>query len=257
MPPNDPSNTFTQDLTKYQAINPKLTVTDIQVYNMNKSNYFAGTIAVCVIYGAFCLALLLLTIYSPSGSQLITETFRLFTITFIIGMLIAIGLLTWSVLAYKPSEIHKDPYDSQICPDYWEFQQTDPNNLVYKDAIKKNPQNQYIMNYQCVNTNKVGNNNTNNIVTSMTNPSTNKNYTGTQNDPVDIRALYTYTTSNTAYNQSSSLNCSEVYPILLNSVNSGNSEIKNIPNALACDYAQQCGISWSAMCPNGQTNASF
>jgi len=249
MPTNaqGPSSTYTQELEQYKAQNPGLTVGDIQVYNINRSNYFAGTIAVCVIYGVFCLVLLLITIFSPDGSKLITETFRTFTITFIIGMIIAIVLLTMAVVSYKPKQLTQNPYDSQMCPDYWDFKETDENSDVFKNA---STQNQYLMQYRCVNTNKLGNYGNNIAI-----PSDKK---GTNEDPVDIQALYTYTSSNiSTYNKDSKLDCTQIFPGLLNSVNVTNSSINNIPNALACGYAQQCGIAWTDMCPaNSSTNIS-
>jgi hypothetical protein len=72
------SDAFTKDLEKYQKQNAGLTASDIKTYNINRANYFSGTIAVCVIYGVFCLILLLLTVFSPVGSQLVTDTFRTF-----------------------------------------------------------------------------------------------------------------------------------------------------------------------------------
>ena len=238
---NDPSSTYSQNAAQYQAQNPGLTVGDIQVYNINRSNYFAGTIAVCVIYGVFSLILLLITIFSPSGSQLITSTFRIFTITFIIGMIIAITLLTLAVVSYKPTQLSQNPYDPQMCPDYWKFEQTDPDTL--KDKYTQSQQ--FLMQYQCVNPNA-----TSNIVyTGLPALSS-----GTTEDNVNIQALYTYTSSNiSAYGSSSKLDCSKVYPALLNSVNVTNSSINNIPNQLACDYAEQCDISWTNMCPAGPT----
>ena len=251
---NGPSSTFTQDVEKYKAQNPGLSVSDIQTYNINRSSYFSGTIAVCVIYGVFCLILLLLTIFSPSGSQLITETFRTFTITFIIGMIIAITLLTLAVVSYKPSKLSQNPYDPQMCPDYWTFQQTDPSVLKNMGV---SAQNQILMEYQCVNNKNLGG--------KTGSPLKPKSpLLGNVSDPEDVKALYTYTsgetyttidpnTKNETLNPKSELDCTQVFPLLLNSVNTTNSELNNIPNALACKYAEQCGVSWTNMCPAGPT----
>ena len=244
-------NKHTQNMDKYLAENPDLTVADIQVYNINRSNYFAGTIAVCVIYGVFSLILLLITIFSPAGSQLITDTFKTFTVTFIIGMVIAIILLTTAVVSYTPKQLHQNPYDTQMCPDYWKFEETKETDITFKDATM---QDQYLMEYKCVNPDT---NATSKTITTLKNakPDIIK---GDNKDPADIKALYTYTTKerDKSYKAESSLNCKEVFPLLLHSVNSKNDKINNIPNALACKYAEQCGVTWTNMCPAGSINMS-
>ena len=248
---NGPSSTFTQDVAKYQAQNPGLSVSDIQTYNINRASYFSGTIAVCVIYGVFCLILLLITVFSPAGSQLITDTFKTFTVTFIIGMIIAVIMLTLAVVSYKPTKLSQNPYDPQMCPDYWKFQQTDPDNTTFKDASS---QNQILMEYQCVNPNTTT---AKNNMKSSDYKDTNGTqlYTGSSEDhPVDIQALYTYTDKNTKYKKTeSTVDCTQVFPLLLNSVNTTNTDLNNIPNALACKYSEQCGVSWTNMCPAGPT----
>lgn len=235
-----PSSTYTQEMAKYKAQNPGLTVSDIQVYNINRTSYFSGTIAVCVIYGVFCLLLLLLTVFSPTGSRLVTETFRTFTITFIIGMIIAVIMLTIAVVSYKPTQLSQNPYDPQMCPDNWKFIQTAEDDNTYKAASSEN---KMLMEYQCVSK------------TDKRDPiSPTSKYKKDSTDPIDIQALYTYTKNDTSvYGSKSKLDCTKVFPLLLNSVNRTNPEINNIPNALACDYAQECGISWTNMCPAGPT----
>jgi len=235
------SVTFTQNMDQYKAQNPGLSVSDIQTYNINKSNYFAGTIAVCVIYGCFSLVLLLLTIFSPTGSQLLTDTFRTFTVTFIIGMICAIILLTIMVVSYKPKKLSMNPYDAQMCPDYWSLQQTNVDTSTsYKTASTTDKS---LMDYTCANLKQLGN---------YTSPPT-KPTSATTSD--DILSLYdTYNKSVNSTSTDNKLNCKEVFPLVLNSKNLADQKLNNIPNALACSYASQCGVSWTAMCPAGPTN---
>ena len=239
------SQAYLDNIEKYKKQNPKLTVSDIQAYNINRGNYFAGTIAVCVIYGVFSLILLLITVFSPSGSQLVTETFRTFTITFIIGMIIAVIMLTIAVLTYIPSVLETNPYDAQVCPDYWELKQSDTTDVDYRDATDLNKS---LMEYKCVNTNALG-----------PAPLTQTVIKATTDDVV-TKALYTYKETTDDYknygttgNTSGTLDCNKVFPLLLNSINSSDDNINTVPNALACKYADKCSVSWSAMCPNGST----
>ena len=236
------SKAYLENIELYKKDNPKLTFGDIQAYNINRENYFAGTIAVCVIYGVFSLILLLLTVFSPTGSQLVTDIFRTFTITFIIGMIIATILLTIAIVTYKPSVLTVNPYDAQVCPDYWQLEKTKNDDTDYVNATAAN---KTLMEYKCVNKNNLGNNSV-------------KPVNKSENDSDDKKALYTYTqTAKEAKNygapgyNSGKVDCQKVYPLLLNSVNSTNPEINSVPNALACLYKEQCGVSWSAMCPNG------
>jgi hypothetical protein len=251
-----PSALFIQNEAQYKAQNPKLTSADIQVYNINKKNYFAGTIAVCVIYGVFSLVLLLLTIFSPSGSVLITETYRTFTITFIIGMIVATLLLTLAVATLKPRKLTQNPYDAQMCPDYWTFKKTDVTNRVYMNATDTN---RYLMQYQCENPDNVTNPPT------LARPADSDKIIGNSTNAADKVLYGSYNNLKSARDTTLSpnntspvkLDCSQVFPLLLNSINSSDTTINNVPNALACSYAEQCRVPWSAMCPNaklGNTN---
>lgn len=263
MPANNINNakgdsvTFTQNMDQYKAKNPGLSVSDIQRYNINKSNYFAGTIAVCVIYGVFSLVLLLLTVFSPAGSQLLTDTFRTFTITFIIGMILAIILLTIMVVSYKPKKLSANPYDAQMCPDYWSLEET---SITSDNYIHASLTNQSLMDYTCKNKRQLGKYNS--VPTGLD---------ATTINPQDTKSLYNeynLSVNNTSANAVKSdasdpkdinknvLDCKNVFPLVLNSVNSTNPQLNNIPNALACRYAEQCGVSWTAMCPSGPTNIS-
>lgn len=229
---NGPSREFTENLAKYQAQNPNLTVSDVQVYNINKGNYFAGTIAVCVIYGVFSLVLLLLTIFSPTGSTFITETFRTFTITFIVGMLIATILLTIAIVTFKPSVLSQNPYDAHMCPDYWTFEKTKTTSAPYNSSNVTNA-NKSLMDYQCKP------------------PPGLEPDNASKPEKLDEVTGILYSDYSTSLGDSATLNCSQVFPLLLNYKNATNTKINNVPNALACSYAKQCGVSWSAMCPNG------
>ena len=46
------------------------------------------------------------------------------------------------------------------------------------------------------------------------------------------------------------LQCDTVYPNYLYHVNKTDKDIKDTPNALACQYAKKCGIPWTSQCGN-------
>lgn len=207
---------------EYRAANPNLSDNDIKAFNINKSVWFKSTIAVCVIYGVVAIGLLLLVLFSPSGSQLLTEEFRTFSLTFIGGIIFTIVLLVIQITSFKPRILHPVTYDRDMCPDYWTLEKNTDASLTGDDKFTKS--------IKCV---RGGENKT---ATKTTTPVP---------DTASVK-LYEYTGTGTSKN---TLSCSEVYPNYLAAKNIKDKDVANKPNALACAYAAQCGIPWTSMCP--------
>ena len=240
------SANFTQNMQHYKDLNPKLTTADVQKFNKSRLSYYKGTIAVCIIYAVFCITLLLIALFSPAGSQLITNKFNKFTITFVCGMVITIIILVTVILMQKPTHKAIQSYDFNSCPDYWSLQQTTNTNPNYANADMAN---QDLMQYVCMNTQNLGNVSNPPDIGKITNPS------------IDMEHLYSHYNKNAHFDTNktsiSTLDCSQVFPGLLNTMNAKDSSVNNIPNAYACDYANQCGIAWTGMCPSGQNNIVY
>lgn len=232
-----------ENADEYRVVNPDLSDNDIKAFNINKGVWFKSTIAVCVIYGVVALGLLLLIIFSPPSSKFLTEDFRIFSLTFIGGIIFTIVLLVIQIMSFKPKILHPSPYDRDMCPDYWTLEKNTDASLTGDDKVTKRvkcvaPTPGYTAKTPAV---RVDNNKYMNGTTEVTDTAVKKMYDILPNDT-------TNGTQNTPITKT--INCSEVFPNYLVAKNVKDTELKGKPNALACAYAQQCGIPWTSMCPD-------
>jgi hypothetical protein len=253
--------------------NPKLSAADIQTYNVKKAQLFKLTIAICAIYGAISLIILMITIYTSTGNILFTQEIRPFTITFIGGMIFVIIFLIIQIISFKPIALTVSSYDSDICPDFWKLVPTVTSGAnidpIYKTADAAT---QGLLQYQCKPNQTVYNTYSPAATGSSVNPygqnigkdasgnpyafstvnlpantlPTDPNYklvgaNGT-NGAVTSLTSGTYGTNN--------LRCDQIFPNLLANRNANDTDIQGTPNALACAYAKQCGIPWANVCGN-------
>jgi hypothetical protein len=233
--------------------NPQLSQADINTYNINKARLFKFTIATCVIYGVVALGVLIITILSDAGNMLFTEEIRPFTLTFTGGMIFVIILLIIEILTFKPKALTINTFDKDICPDYWTLQNTPSSDLYYQQA---SAQEKSLYQYKCVpNKNML---NINHSISSTSTPSANQVNSYGQNT-TNLNKTITTNTNNIALTKliskyasvspsGATLDCSAVYPNYLAYANKTDSDINNTPNALACEYANQCGIPWTSQC---------
>ena len=97
-----------------------------------KAAQFKSTIIVISIYGFLVLSMILAFFFYRPASELLADTFPLFSILFIVGACIVSALLTWNILAAVPTAVALNvPLAS--CPDGWTLQpgiSTDPLRSV-------------------------------------------------------------------------------------------------------------------------------
>ena len=238
--------------------NASLSAADIKTYNIKKAQLFKATIAVCAIYGTIALVILLLTLFSFRGSQIFTEEIRPFTLTFIGGMIFVIALLILQILSFKPKAFTVSVYDKDVCPDFWKLVPTPTNDPVYTSASVSDKS---LLQYYCTPDKTVFN-------TMRTNaPSTNpynqkidggntyvyKSVTPDSTNPALTALIGPNGNNGLITNQTLGVNniqCDKVFPNYLANNTSTNGTFKDKPNALACEYARQCGISWTSQCGN-------
>ena len=223
-------NDYLKGAEEYRKDNPDLSDNDIKTFNMKKLNYFKTTITICAIYGSFALLMLLIVLFSPTGSSFITEKFKTFTLTFISGLIIVVTALVALVTNFKPKTLEAPPYDGDMCPDFWHVE---INPATYDDTDP----NRYVKKLQCV--------------------------PDAQQTSITAQALGSNTLAYKFFNKdtglakdsldsTNNLNCSKVYPNLLvsaslkDTVNNRN----KLPNMYSCEYATKCGIPWTSMCPS-------
>ena len=125
----------------------RLTDYDMTIYETRKEKIFKGTLAVCIVYAGLALLLLVGSYMFPSLKYVIFESFLPFTIVFIIGTILLIAYLFYSVLNYKPVKINKNfDYTNISCPDYWTLE----FNNNFGDYMDSNSINKNLFNYRCV-----------------------------------------------------------------------------------------------------------
>jgi len=218
---------------EYRKNNPDLTDNDIKTYNINKLKYFKTTIAICAIYGSFALLMLLIVLFSPSGSSFITENFRTFTLTFVAGLIVIVCVLSYLVTNFKPRMLEAPPYDGNMCPDFW--------HAELNTSTTADDPNRYVKQLQCVP------DNLKNVMKTTASIGTDRNAN-----------VYKYFNKEKGLASDSitgidTIDCTKVYPnYLLNaSLKDTNNNKMKLPNLYSCEYATQCGIPWTSMCPNG------
>ena len=235
--------------------NPKLSAEDIKSYKVKKAQLFKFTVALCAIYGVIAFILLMVTLFTSQGNLIFTQEIRPFTITFIGGIVFVILLLIIQIMSFKPMALTVSSYDRDICPDFWKLTPTpnDDSSLTAADISMKG-----FYQYQCK-------------------PDTNIYNTYTAVGTTSLNA-YGQTIAGTAGNQSttkelplsastestdprkklinfigfgvgsSNLRCDQVFPNYLANKNANDPDINSQPNALACAYADACGIPWANVC---------
>jgi hypothetical protein len=268
---SDPNDPTLADANTLLAQNPMLSINDIKQYNINKTSYFKGTIAVCAIYSAFCLLMLLTVMFSEKGSQFMSESFRMFTITFVIGLILVVTLLVIQVVMFKPKVLTTSPYDPAMCPDNWQLQKVTDFSTIISDPKNPNSPDKFLMQYKCVPSPNIINNITPQYIASNINIAGFNSNLALQssvatdltsgNYPYATALLNTYNpqiksrnqtlSTSTPYGNTSNLafDCTSVYPLYLANKNQSDTNLNGNLNGLACEFTYQCGVPWTSMCP--------
>tara|TARA_B100001540_G_C15816779_1_gene648016 strand:+ start:6426 stop:7436 length:1011 start_codon:yes stop_codon:yes gene_type:complete len=121
---NDES-TYKENLDRYRST---LTENERKKFDKNTQKTYKKTFWLCVIYALIALVILLVGIFSQWGNNVFFTELFAFVITYIIGTIIIISLLTWSIYSFDFPEIKKElNSDANYCPDYWknEYGNTD------------------------------------------------------------------------------------------------------------------------------------
>lgn len=275
------------EFTRFKEKYPEATEEDFNSYKVNKRKWFKGTIVVCVVYGFFALALLLITIFVSAARTFLAEHFRAFVVTLVGGMIFIIIMLIVQILSFKPKVFSRKAYDSDMCPDYWRLEKVPDAEIAAKGSYVSE-QEKFLMSYRCVPQERVYNmaakyysddpakaaqiNDYQVSPDDMGKPRVYVNLDGTPTDKQATSRFYSGTDAfkknlgwkmapsgvpkgNTAATASeingfNKLYCDQVYPKLLASIEQNDKDLKSYPNLLRCAYAKKCGIPWTAVCPN-------
>jgi hypothetical protein len=216
--------------------NPKLSAEDIKSYKVKKAQLFKFTVALCAIYGVIAFILLMVTLFTSQGNLIFTQEIRPFTITFIGGIVFVIILLIIQIMSFKPIALTVNSYDRDICPDFWKLTPTPDSDSTYSGADREM---KGFYQYQC----KPDPN-----VYGQSASSNTKTLDLTNLDPTNTTVKLANLIG-TGTNKKN-LQCDQVFPNYLANKNANDDDIKSQPNALACEYAKQCGIPWANVCGN-------
>lgn len=218
-----------------------LTPEQLSEYKSKRTAYFRGTIAVACIYGTLALVMFLIAVFSPTGRTIITDTMLPFTIAFVGGMIIVVMFLLIAIFSTEAPPKTVFSYDNGKCPDYWTLEKTPPGMLNSYDGAQRAQ-----LAYRCVKDPQAPTNRLKPIGGIKA---------GTDLDTLMAVTQWPYQTQYTAptrtTNGNGNINCDVVYPDFMDFQDmqyKGNSAMS--PNRLRCEYAKQCGLSWSASCPN-------
>lgn len=192
---------------------------------LNRTRLFRGTIAITVVYAAIAIFFVVLMFTTQKSKQILGIDLFAFSVTFIAGVTVIVGLLIIQITTYKMPTLEKT-FDLYQCPDYWELKTTEP------DALRRFPEElRPYLQYYCEPMEHVYNRNTI-TPTAPTDANLNK----------ALSDLNLYQ-DNPSYKQS----CKRVYPGYMAFKDS--KVYPDQPNRLRCDFSKHCNNgSWSYVC---------
>jgi len=100
-----------------------------ELIKSSKYNAFMGTIAICIVYAIFAVALILFATFTEQGKSLYKDL-KPFASVVIFGTIVIIVVMTILVINWKPEEAKKASLDdiennSMSCPDYYKLNKVD------------------------------------------------------------------------------------------------------------------------------------
>lgn len=129
---------------------------ELELFKKEKMNLYKGTWTVCFVYGISAFVLLAIVLFTDTGRMYIYNNYFAAVMTYVIGAIIIIIYLVYSIFNIKPRKLGKVENKLNNCPDYWTFTNEHPEkkedliaNMTYNnkdpqviDTINTNP---YIM----------------------------------------------------------------------------------------------------------------
>lgn len=111
-----------------------------ELIKSSKYNAFMGTIAICVVYAIFAVALILFATFTEQGKSLYKDL-KPFASVVIFGTIVIIVVMTILVINWKPEEAKKTTLDdiennSMSCPDYYKLKELGDEVQADKDEKK-------------------------------------------------------------------------------------------------------------------------
>lgn len=226
----------------------KLTEEEKRQIDLQRRDFFKGTIAIMVIYGTFILAISILGIVSESARNMLFVNGFSFTVTFISGTVLVILLLLIQLLNYESSPPPaKFTGENLSCPDYWVLKETPQTEL---DKIE-DAQARQLSRYYCENPNDSL---TQKIQLPVAINSEEKSITKLR----EVSQTYNSTSIPQQLTSSYHMQCNRMYPEYMAYMDK--THFKDSPTTIRCEYIKQCRsnvqgndnkrtIPWTSVCP--------
>ena len=109
---------------------------EIELFKKEKMNLYKGTWTVCFVYGLSALILLITILFTETGRTYIYDKYLPAVITYVVGAIIIILYLIYSIFNVKPRKIGKVERINYSCPDYWKYDKE--GDIKKKENIVKN-----------------------------------------------------------------------------------------------------------------------
>jgi hypothetical protein len=108
---------------------------EIELFKKEKMNLYKGTWTVCFVYGVSALILLITILFTETGRTYIYDKYLPAVITYVVGAIIIIIYLIYSIFNIKPRKLGKVERTIYSCPDYWKYD-TETDSVKKANIVK-------------------------------------------------------------------------------------------------------------------------
>lgn len=95
---------------------------EIELFKKEKMNLYKGTWTVCFVYGISAFILLAIVLFTDMGREYIYNKYLPAVLTYVVGAIIIIIYLVYSIFNIKPRKLGKVVKKQNNCPDYWKYE---------------------------------------------------------------------------------------------------------------------------------------
>jgi hypothetical protein len=205
---------------------------------------FKSTIAVCVVYGAIALAILVVAAATDFGKTFLIEKMSAFTVTLLIGMSLIIAFLGISIFNYKEGAVKRAMTDQYSCPDYFELKATPAATLALVPEDKR-----FMFEYRCE---PIAG-----VIDGLTNAPPSLLTTASTSETPNPMNKYFGTEANLGFtSDTDKTSCKVMYPMYMDKMD--NEKNPANPNKFRCNMINESttgtgigcpGLTWTSICP--------
>lgn len=102
---------------------------ELELFKKKKADMYKGTWMICFIYGLSALGLLGTILFTDWGREYVYNKFLPAVVTYLLGAIIIIVYLIFSIFALVPEKINVSLNKMPVCPDYWHLESTESDVL--------------------------------------------------------------------------------------------------------------------------------